>query len=158
MTTAVCSSSSARKAQAGLSWTSILKKRPAYRAAFDRFDARKVARYDAPKIAALLANAGIVRNRFKIASTVTNAQAARRCGKNQRLRPLHLGIRGWPHGPEPLEPAGECPRAHGAMSKDLARRLKFGGSAFCQPYRPAPPYPGTMTAPNETSAGRPPGA
>ena len=62
-------------AQAGLSWITILKKRAAYRAAFDRFDARKVALYDDAKIAALLADAGIVRNRLKIASAVANAQA-----------------------------------------------------------------------------------
>src|SRR6202171_4109308 len=52
-------------AQAGLSWSTILRKRPAYRKAFDRFDPRKVARYDEAKIAALLNNEGIVRNRLK---------------------------------------------------------------------------------------------
>src|ERR1700687_6194599 len=57
-------------AQAGLSWITILKKRPAYRVAFDRFDPRKVARYDAAKAAALLDDAGIVRNRLKIASAI----------------------------------------------------------------------------------------
>ena len=62
-------------AQAGLSWITILKKRRAYRKAFDRFDPRKVARYDAAKVAALLANEGIVRNRLKIAAAVGNAQA-----------------------------------------------------------------------------------
>src|SRR3984957_18582274 len=62
-------------AQAGLSWITILKKRPAYRKAFDRFDQRKVARYDADKIASLMADAGIVRNRLKIAAALTNAQA-----------------------------------------------------------------------------------
>src|SRR5271157_4512296 len=58
-------------AQAGLSWITILKKRAAYRKAFDRFDPRKVARYDDAKVAALLANEGIVRNRLKIASAIT---------------------------------------------------------------------------------------
>src|SRR3954453_12652320 len=62
-------------AQAGLSWSTILKKRPAYRTAFDDFDPRKVARYNEAKIAALLANAGIVRNRLKIRAAVRNAQA-----------------------------------------------------------------------------------
>jgi DNA-3-methyladenine glycosylase I len=62
-------------AQAGLSWITILRKRPAYRRAFDRFDPRKVARYDARKIRSLLANPGIVRNRLKIAGTVKNARA-----------------------------------------------------------------------------------
>src|SRR5579871_5544589 len=62
-------------AQAGLSWITILRKRPAYRKAFDRFDPKKVALYDEAKMAALLEDAGIVRNRLKIASTVSNAQA-----------------------------------------------------------------------------------
>src|SRR6187551_4122155 len=62
-------------AQAGLSWITILRKRPAYRKAFDRFDVRKVARYDAKKKRDLLANAGIVRNRLKIDAAVTNARA-----------------------------------------------------------------------------------
>ncbi len=62
-------------AQAGLSWSTILKKRPAYRAAFDKFHAGKIARYDETKIAALLANEGIVRNRLKIRAAVKNAQS-----------------------------------------------------------------------------------
>jgi len=62
-------------AQAGLSWSTILRKRESYRRAFDRFDPRKVARYDKRKVAALLADAGIVRNRAKIASAIKNAQA-----------------------------------------------------------------------------------
>src|ERR1700694_5991589 len=62
-------------AQAGLSWSTILKKRPAYRKAFDRFDPRKVARYDEVKIATLLNNEGIVRNRLKIRAAVRNAAA-----------------------------------------------------------------------------------
>src|SRR5437016_2305229 len=61
-------------AQAGLSWDTILRKRPAYRIAFDRFDPGKVARYDARKVRALLGNAGIVRNRLKIASAIDNAK------------------------------------------------------------------------------------
>ncbi len=62
-------------AQAGLSWATILKKRAAYRKAFDRFDVRKVARYDAAKVVGLLADPGIVRNRLKIAAAVKNARA-----------------------------------------------------------------------------------
>jgi DNA-3-methyladenine glycosylase I len=62
-------------AQAGLSWSTILRKRDAYRRAFDRFDPRKVARYDKRKVAALLADAGIVRNRAKIESAIKNAKA-----------------------------------------------------------------------------------
>jgi len=61
-------------AQAGLSWITILRKRENYRSAFDNFDPARIARYDAGKIASLLQNPGIVRNRLKVAAAVTNAQ------------------------------------------------------------------------------------
>ncbi|WP_423919224.1 DNA-3-methyladenine glycosylase I [Frigoribacterium sp. 2-23] len=61
--------------QSGLSWATILRKRPAFRAAFDDFDPELVARYDDTDRARLLADAGIVRNRLKIDATITNAQA-----------------------------------------------------------------------------------
>ena len=61
-------------AQAGLSWRTILHKRENYRTAFDNFDPAKIARYNSRKIASLLNNPGIVRNRLKVASAVTNAQ------------------------------------------------------------------------------------
>jgi DNA-3-methyladenine glycosylase I len=62
-------------AQAGLSWETILNKRESYRAAFDNWDAEKIAGYGPDKVAELLANAGIVRNRLKVAAAITNAQA-----------------------------------------------------------------------------------
>ena len=62
-------------AQAGLSWDTILRKRENYRAVFDDFDAKKIARYDEKKCAELLLNEGIIRNRLKIASTVQNAKS-----------------------------------------------------------------------------------
>ena len=62
-------------AQAGLSWITILRKREAYRSAFAGFDPEAVARFDAQNVAELLANPGIVRNRLKVESTVTNARA-----------------------------------------------------------------------------------
>ncbi|MCP5098887.1 MAG: DNA-3-methyladenine glycosylase I [Chloroflexi bacterium] len=62
-------------AQAGLSWITILRKRENYWAAFDQFDAEKIARYDDEKIGVLLQNRGIIRNRQKVRSTVKNAQA-----------------------------------------------------------------------------------
>jgi DNA-3-methyladenine glycosylase I len=62
-------------AQAGLSWSTILNKRAAYRKAFSGFDPARVARYDAKKVKELLANEGIVRNKLKIAATIQNAQA-----------------------------------------------------------------------------------
>ena len=61
-------------AQAGLSWDTVLRKRENYRAAFDDFDAEKVALYDSDKCAELLSNEGIIRNRLKIASAIQNAQ------------------------------------------------------------------------------------
>src|SRR5438132_1216231 len=62
-------------AQAGLSWSTILKKRENYRRAFDNFDAKKISGYNAHKVEELLADAGIVRNRLKIAATIQNAKA-----------------------------------------------------------------------------------
>src|SRR5438034_9217559 len=60
-------------AQAGLSWSTILNKRESYRAAYDHFDAAKMARYGDRKVAELLANPGIVRNRLKVAASIQNA-------------------------------------------------------------------------------------
>jgi DNA-3-methyladenine glycosylase I len=75
-------------AQAGLSWLTILRKRANYQKAFARFDPKKVARFDAARKAALLLDPGIVRNRLKIDSTVTNARAflalQRECGSFDR--------------------------------------------------------------------------
>jgi DNA-3-methyladenine glycosylase I len=62
-------------AQAGLSWDTILRKREHYRKVFDGFDPTRIARYDARKVAKLLADPGIIRNRLKIASTIKNARA-----------------------------------------------------------------------------------
>ena len=61
-------------AQAGLSWITVLKKRAHYQQVFDRFDAHKIARYDEQKIAHLLQDAGIIRNRLKVNSAVSNAR------------------------------------------------------------------------------------
>ncbi len=62
-------------AQAGLSWTTILKKRENYRKAFDLFDVKKIAKYDSKKVTSLLADSGIIRNKLKIAATIQNAKA-----------------------------------------------------------------------------------
>ena len=62
-------------AQAGLSWITVLRKREHYRQVFDGFDPEKIARYDEAKVAALLADPGIIRNRLKVAATIGNAQA-----------------------------------------------------------------------------------
>ena len=62
-------------AQAGLSWDTILKKRENYRRAFDGFDPKKIAKYNKRKVAALMADGGLVRNRLKIEATISNAKA-----------------------------------------------------------------------------------
>jgi DNA-3-methyladenine glycosylase I len=62
-------------AQAGLSWSTVLKKRETYRKAFDYFDPKKIARYGDKKVAELMADPGIIRNRLKVAATITNAKA-----------------------------------------------------------------------------------
>ena len=62
-------------AQAGLSWITVLKKRESYRAAFDQFDPVKIARYTPKRVEKLLQNPGIIRNRLKVQSAITNAQA-----------------------------------------------------------------------------------
>src|SRR4029078_5419226 len=62
-------------AQAGLSWETILRKRENYRKAFDRFDPKKVARYDAAKVKKLLADEGIIRNRLRAAGAIEKAEA-----------------------------------------------------------------------------------
>ena len=129
-------------AQAGLSWITILKKRPAYRKAFDRFDARKVARYDEAKIAALLANDGIVRNRLKIRAAVQNAQAflavQKEFGSFDRYvwqfvggHPLDSSLKRSDQLPARTERSD-------ALSKDLLKRgFKFAGSTICYAFMQA---------------------
>jgi DNA-3-methyladenine glycosylase I len=73
-------------AQAGLSWITVLRKRENYRAALDNFDVQRIARYDATDVARLMANAGIIRNRLKIESTIANARAV--CALHEAGRTL----------------------------------------------------------------------
>ncbi len=129
-------------AQAGLSWITILKKRPAYRKAFDRFDARKVARYDEAKIAALLTNEGIVRNRLKIRAAVQNALAflaiQKEFGSFDRYIWQFTGgvplVNHW-RGTDQLPARTE---QSDAMSKDLVKRgFKFVGSTICYAFMQA---------------------
>jgi DNA-3-methyladenine glycosylase I len=123
-------------AQAGLSWTTILKKRENYRKAFDNFRAEKIARYGARDVKRLLNDAGIVRNRLKIAATIQNAKAFRVVQKEFGSFDAYL----WSFvGGKPKQnrwrrmsqvPA-RTPESD-AMSRDLARReFKFVGSTIC---------------------------
>ena len=123
-------------AQAGLSWDTILKKREHYRKVFDGFDVRKIARYDARKVAELLADPGIVRNRLKIAATIQNAQACLAVQKEFGSLDAYL----WQFtGGKPIVNRRRSmkdipPRTPESdiMSKDLLRRgFKFVGSTIC---------------------------
>jgi len=123
-------------AQAGLSWDTILKKRTAYRDAFDGFDPRKVARYGDKKVAELLGNPGIVRNRLKIASAITNAAAFLKVQKEFGSFDAYL----WGFvGGKPIRNARRCvselptrTAESDALSKDLTRRgFKFVGTTIC---------------------------
>ena len=129
-------------AQAGLSWETILNKRDAYRRAFDRFDAEKIARYDARKVRSLLADPGIVRNRLKIAAAITNARAflATREEFGSFDRYIWRFVDGVPrqnawreHRRIPARTAESD-----AMSQDLKRRgFTFVGSTICYAYMQA---------------------
>jgi len=123
-------------AQAGLSWSTILNKRAGYRRAFDNFDARRVARYDARKISQLLANAEIVRNTLKIHAAIGNAQEFLAVQKEFGSFDAYI----WQFvGGGPIQNAWRSIREvpartveSDAMSKDLAKRgFKFVGSTIC---------------------------
>jgi len=126
-------------AQAGLSWETILKKRDAYREAFDGFDIERVARYGARKIESLLENPGIVRNRLKVESTVRNARAV--IAIQEELGSFDTFI--WQFGGgaprrNRRRATGDVPartEVSDAMSKALAKRgFKFVGSTICYAY------------------------
>lgn len=123
-------------AQAGLSWETILKKRQSYRAAFDQWDARKIARYDAGKVAALLANPGIVRNRLKVAATILNAQAflavQKEFGSFDKFLWQFVGGRPIQNARQSLKDIPPRTAEAEAMSKALLKRgFKFVGPTIC---------------------------
>jgi DNA-3-methyladenine glycosylase I len=129
-------------AQAGLSWSTILNKRDNYRKAFDRFDARKIARYDESRVAALLENPGIVRNRLKVQAAVKNASAYLSVQKEfgsfdayiwqfVNGKPLRNHWRGTEEVPARTDHSD-------AMSKDLiGRGFTFAGSTICYAFMQA---------------------
>jgi DNA-3-methyladenine glycosylase I len=129
-------------AQAGLSWITILRKRDAYRKAFDRFDARKIARYDQKKIRALLANPGIVRNRLKIEATVKNAKAFLAVQKEFGSFDAYLWgfVGGAPkvNRPKTLKHIQPTTTESDALSRDLKKRgFTFVGSTICYAFMQA---------------------
>jgi len=123
-------------AQAGLSWITILRKRENYRAAFDGFDAQRIARYDTNKIESLLGNPGIVRNRLKVEAAVINAQrfleVQSEFGSFDRF--IWQFVDGQPkqNAWRSLSEVPASTAESDAMSKELKRRgFKFVGSTIC---------------------------
>jgi DNA-3-methyladenine glycosylase I len=129
-------------AQAGLSWETILNKRENYRRAFDRFNAAKIARYDKRKVRTLLADPGIVRNKLKIASTISNAQAFLAVRKEFGTfdRYIWQFVDGKPKKNEwrtSRSLPARTPESD-AMSEDLKRRgFRFVGTTICYAFMQA---------------------
>jgi DNA-3-methyladenine glycosylase I len=129
-------------AQAGLSWITILRKRGAYVAAFDRFDPQRIARYDGRKIRALLADSGIVRNRLKIESAVKNARACLEVtaefGSFDRYIWQFVGGQPRRNAWRSLSEVPPRTDESDAMSKDLKKRgFTFVGSTICYAFMQA---------------------
>jgi DNA-3-methyladenine glycosylase I len=122
--------------QAGLSWITILRKRENFRAAFDHFDPVKVAAYDAAKVAELLANPGIVRNRLKVAAAIRNAQlfldVQQEFGSFDAYIWRFVGGRPILNARQSLKDIPAKTAESDALSKDLLKRgFKFVGSTIC---------------------------
>lgn len=129
-------------AQAGLSWRTILDKRPAYRLAFDAFDAEKIAAYDQAKREELLQNAGIVRNRLKIEAAVINARAflqvRRSHGSFAQYIWQFVDFRPIQNHWQTHEQLPAFSQESINMSKDLQKRgFKFVGKTICYAYMQA---------------------
>ena len=127
-------------AQAGLSWETILRKRDNYRKAFDRFSPAKVAKYDQEKIDQLLNNDGIIRNRLKINSAVTNAQSFLEVKKEFGSFDEYVWrfVNGKPLKRKPGQPIMARTEISDALSKDLLKRgFKFVGSTICYSFMQA---------------------
>lgn len=123
-------------AQAGLSWITILKKREAYRTAFDHFDAERIARYDEHKIERLMQNAGIVRNQLKIRSAVLNAQkfldVQNEFGSFDSFIWRFVGEKPLQNNWRTMAKVPSSTNISDAMSKELKQRgFKFVGSTIC---------------------------
>ena len=126
-------------AQAGLSWETILRKRDAYRKAFAGFDPRKISRFDGKKKAALMKDAGIVRNRLKIDSAVTNAKAFLEVQK--AFGSFDEYVWRFVGGKPIVNRSNRFPaktEVSDALSKDLGKRgFKFVGSTICYAFMQA---------------------
>lgn len=118
--------------QAGLSWITILRRREAFRAAFDTFDPEKIARYDQARIEALMQNAGIIRNRAKIEGAVASARAFLKIEEGAGFANYLWGF----FDGEPIQNAfqeiSEIP-AQTPLSVKISKDLKSKGFNFCGP-------------------------
>ncbi len=129
-------------AQAGLSWSTILKKRENYREAFDNFEPERIARYDVRRIEKLLANPGIVRNRLKVESAVTNARAflkvQEEIGSFDRFIWPFVGNQPRQNRWRKMKDVPTRTPESDALSKDLIRRgFKFVGTTICYAFMQA---------------------
>lgn len=119
--------------QAGLSWITILRKRENFRAAFDNFDPETIARYDAKKVAALMQDAGIVRNRAKIEGAVTSARAwLRIMEEGPGFSALLWGFVDGRPQVNRFRAVGEVP-AETPVSRAMSKELAARGFKFCGP-------------------------
>ncbi len=129
-------------AQAGLSWITILRKRENYRTAFDRFDARKIAKFDTKKVRQLLTDEGIVRNKLKVAAAIGNAKAflavQKEFGSFDKYIWQFVGGKPIRNSPRTLKDIPAKTAESDAMSKDLKKRgFKFVGSTICYAFMQA---------------------
>lgn len=126
-------------AQAGLSWITILRKRDNYRAAFHNFDAKKIARYTAQDVERLMQDAGIVRNRLKIESTITNARAylalQQECGGLDAYLWAFVDAQPLLNAPRSMKDVPASTPLSDRISKDMKKRgFKFVGSTIIYAY------------------------
>jgi DNA-3-methyladenine glycosylase I len=129
-------------AQAGLSWSTILKKREHYRQAFDNFDPERVARFSVSRVDRLVGDPGIVRHRAKIESTVSNAKCfldvQREFGSFDRYAWQFVGGAPRVNSPRTLRDVPARTPESDALSKDLKRRgFRFVGSTICYAFMQA---------------------
>ncbi|MCH8009766.1 MAG: DNA-3-methyladenine glycosylase I [Chloroflexi bacterium] len=129
-------------AQAGLSWQTVLNKRDSYRKAFDNFDPAKVARYTAKRIDKLLANPGIIRNRLKVESSVSNAKAflaiQREFGSFDAYVWQYVGGKPKKNSFKSMSKLPATTTESDAFSKDLKQRgFRFVGSTICYAFMQA---------------------
>lgn len=129
-------------AQAGLSWETVLKKRPAYRKAFDNFNAKKIARYTRSKTKRLLGNPGIIRNRLKIKAAIQNARAflavQQEFGSFNRYIWQFVGGKPKKNSWRSLKQLPARTAESDAMSRGLKKRgFTFVGSTICYAFMQA---------------------